>query len=109
VNILLPSAQRALGFADTDRQWVVTAYALAFGSLLLLGGKLGDHHSNDNSHRSVGDICGAYLYLGFIAGRLAGYRPAAQRGPTFPSCGKLPCTARGQRRLTGPRLHTGGR
>ena len=42
VNIALPSAQRALGFADTDRQWVVTAYALAFGSLLLLGGKLGD-------------------------------------------------------------------
>jgi len=42
VNIALPSAQRALGFADTDRQWVVTAYALAFGSFLLLGGKLGD-------------------------------------------------------------------
>jgi uncharacterized protein (DUF1778 family) len=35
VNIALPSAQRALGFADSDRQWVVTAYALAFGSLLL--------------------------------------------------------------------------
>lgn len=42
VNIALPSAQRDLGFADTDRQWVVTAYALSFGSLLLLGGKLGD-------------------------------------------------------------------
>jgi len=42
VNIALPSAQKALGFADTDRQWVVTSYALAFGSLLLLGGKLGD-------------------------------------------------------------------
>jgi len=42
VNIALPSAQRALGFPDNDRQWIVTAYALAFGSLLLLGGKLGD-------------------------------------------------------------------
>jgi len=42
VNIALPSAQRALGFADSDRQWVVTAYALAFGSLLLVGGRLGD-------------------------------------------------------------------
>ncbi len=42
VNIALPSAQRALGFSATDRQWVVTAYALAFGSLLLLGGRLGD-------------------------------------------------------------------
>ena len=42
VNIALPSAQQSLGFANTDRQWVVTSYALAFGSLLLLGGKLGD-------------------------------------------------------------------
>jgi len=42
VNIALPSAQRSLGFTTVDRQWVVTAYALAFGSLLLLGGRLGD-------------------------------------------------------------------
>ncbi len=42
VNIALPSAQRALGFSNSDRQWVVTAYALAFGSLLLVGGRLGD-------------------------------------------------------------------
>jgi len=42
VNIALPSAQDALGFSDDSRQWVVTAYALAFGSLLLLGGRLSD-------------------------------------------------------------------
>jgi EmrB/QacA subfamily drug resistance transporter len=42
VNIALPSAQKALGFDDTQRQWIVTAYALAFGSLLLLGGRLSD-------------------------------------------------------------------
>src|SRR5713226_6103877 len=42
VTIALPSAQHALGFSNGDRQWVVTAYALAFGSLLLLGGRLGD-------------------------------------------------------------------
>jgi len=42
VNIALPSAQADLGFTDNDRQWVVTAYALAFGSLLLLGGRLAD-------------------------------------------------------------------
>ena len=42
VNIALPSAQRSLHFATVDRQWVVTAYALAFGSLLLLGGRLAD-------------------------------------------------------------------
>jgi EmrB/QacA subfamily drug resistance transporter len=45
VNIALPSAQRALGFPNGDRQWVVTAYALAFGSLLLLGGRIGDRFS----------------------------------------------------------------
>ena len=42
VNIALPSAQQALHFSNTERQWVVTAYALAFGSLLLLGGRLTD-------------------------------------------------------------------
>jgi EmrB/QacA subfamily drug resistance transporter len=42
VNIALPTAQHALGFSDADRQWVVTGYALSFGSLLLLGGRLSD-------------------------------------------------------------------
>jgi EmrB/QacA subfamily drug resistance transporter len=42
VNIALPSAQHALGFSNDSRQWVVTAYALSFGGLLLLGGRLGD-------------------------------------------------------------------
>src|SRR6202165_895563 len=42
VTIAIPSAQNALHFSTESRQWIVTAYALAFGSLLLLGGKLGD-------------------------------------------------------------------
>jgi EmrB/QacA subfamily drug resistance transporter len=42
VNIALPSAQQALHFSDGSRQWVVTAYTLGFGSLLLLGGRLAD-------------------------------------------------------------------
>jgi EmrB/QacA subfamily drug resistance transporter len=42
VNIALPSAQQDLGFSDDQRQWVITAYALAFGSLLLLGGRIAD-------------------------------------------------------------------
>lgn len=42
VNIALPSAQSDLGFSDNDRQWIITAYSLAFGSLLLLGGRLSD-------------------------------------------------------------------
>jgi len=42
VNIALPTAQADLGFSTGDRQWVITAYSLAFGSLLLLGGRLSD-------------------------------------------------------------------
>ena len=42
VSIALPSAQRGLGASDADRQWVITAYTLAFGGLLLLGGRLAD-------------------------------------------------------------------
>jgi EmrB/QacA subfamily drug resistance transporter len=42
VNIALPTAQHALHFSNADRQWIVTAYSLAFGSLLLLGGRIGD-------------------------------------------------------------------
>ncbi|HVP01538.1 MAG TPA: MFS transporter [Solirubrobacteraceae bacterium] len=42
VNIALPSAQHGLHFSNDLRQWVITAYALSFGSLLLLGGRLSD-------------------------------------------------------------------
>jgi EmrB/QacA subfamily drug resistance transporter len=42
VNIALPAAQKSLDFSNGERQWVVTAYSLAFGSLLLLGGRLSD-------------------------------------------------------------------
>src|SRR5580700_1986984 len=64
VNIALPSAQRALGFTTADRQWVVTAYALAFGSLLLFGGRLGDLIG-----RKVTFLAGA---LGFAAASAVG-------------------------------------
>jgi len=42
VTIALPSAQHSLQISDANRQWVVTAYALAFGGLLLLGGRIAD-------------------------------------------------------------------
>jgi EmrB/QacA subfamily drug resistance transporter len=64
VNIALPSAQRALGFTTVDRQWVVTAYALAFGSLLLAGGRLGDLIG-----RKITFLAGA---LGFAAASAVG-------------------------------------
>lgn len=43
VNIALPQAQADLGITDANRQWVVTAYTLAFGGLLLLGGRIADY------------------------------------------------------------------
>ena len=43
VNIALPSAQADLGISNANRQWVVTAYTLAFGALLLLGGRIADY------------------------------------------------------------------
>jgi EmrB/QacA subfamily drug resistance transporter len=64
VTIALPSAQRALGFSTVDRQWVVTAYALAFGSLLLFGGRLGDLVG-----RKITFLAGA---LGFAAASAVG-------------------------------------
>ena len=42
VNVALPHIQRALGFSGTNLEWVVNGYALAFGGLLLLGGRAGD-------------------------------------------------------------------
>jgi EmrB/QacA subfamily drug resistance transporter len=68
VNIALPAAQADLGFGDADRQWVVTAYSLAFGSLLLVGGRLNDR---------VG------ARTGFVAG-LAGFAIASAVGGWAP-------------------------
>src|SRR5215475_13099806 len=73
VNIALPSAQEALGFSDESRQWIVTAYALSFGSLLLFGGRLGD-------------LLGRKRI--FVIG-LAGFAAASALGGLAPSFGVL--------------------
>ena len=73
VNIALPSAQRALHFVNSERQWIVTAYALAFGSLLLLGGR-------------ISDLLGRKWT--FIAG-LAGFATASAVGGAAQSFGML--------------------
>src|SRR5438034_4889781 len=67
VNVALPSIQRELHFAATDLEWVVNAYAIAFGGLLLLGGRTGDLFGRRRMF-----IIGALLFTpGSLAGGLA--------------------------------------
>jgi EmrB/QacA subfamily drug resistance transporter len=73
VNVAMPAAQLDLQFGDHDRQWIVTAYALAFGSLLLLGGRLADLFGHKRA---------------FIIG-LAGFALASVLGGVAPSFGLL--------------------
>jgi EmrB/QacA subfamily drug resistance transporter len=73
INIALPTAQRVLHISAADRQWVVTAYTLAFGGLLLLGGRIAD---------TVG------RRRAFLAG-LAGFAVASAAGGAAPDFGVL--------------------
>jgi EmrB/QacA subfamily drug resistance transporter len=67
VNVALPHIQRALSFSGTGLEWVVTAYSLAFGSLLLLGGRLGDIYGRRRVF-----IAGVMIFsLGSFAGGLS--------------------------------------
>jgi EmrB/QacA subfamily drug resistance transporter len=73
INIALPSAQHALHISDTERQWVITAYTLAFGGLLLLGGRLADAYGRKRV---------------FLTG-LAGFAVASAAGGAAPGFGAL--------------------
>ena len=73
VTIALPSAQRDLGISNADRQWTITAYTLAFGGLLLLGGRIADYQGRKRSF-----LIGL---LGFAAASALG--GAAQNGATL--------------------------
>lgn len=73
VNIALPSAQHDLGASDADRQWVITAYTLAFGSLLLLGGRIADYTGRKRT---------------FLIG-LIGFAAASALGGAAPNFGML--------------------
>ncbi|WP_353952788.1 DHA2 family efflux MFS transporter permease subunit [Knoellia sp. S7-12] len=68
VTIALPEIQTDLGFSDSNRQWVVTSYALAFGSLLLLGGRLGDLFGRRRMF-----VAGVILFT--LASLLGGFAP----------------------------------
>jgi len=69
VTIALPSAQHALHISNANRQWVVTAYALAFGGLLLLGGRIADFMGRKRAF-----VIGLVLLFGFqrVFSRLQG-------------------------------------
>src|SRR3982750_2245585 len=70
VNIALPTAQVDLNISDANRQWMITAYTLAFGGLLLLGGRIADF-----TGRKRAFIIGL---LGFaVASALGGLAPSA--------------------------------
>jgi EmrB/QacA subfamily drug resistance transporter len=73
VNIALPSAQRALAISDPQRQWVVTAYTLAFGGLVILGGRVADTIGRKRA---------------FLIG-LAGFAVASAAGGAAPTFGAL--------------------
>jgi EmrB/QacA subfamily drug resistance transporter len=73
VNIALPSAQHDLGISNADRQWVITAYTLAFGGLLLLGGRIADFWGRKRT---------------FVVG-LLGFAGASALGGMAPTAGML--------------------
>ena len=86
--IALPSAQHALGFSNTDRQWVMTAYTLAFGGFLLLGGRISDIFGPKRT-----------LMIGVVGFALASALGGPRRPPDVDRC---PRPAGPVRRAAGP-------
>ena len=70
VAVALPSAQRELGISDATRQWVLTAYTLAYGGLLLLGGRLADRlgHRRTLLIGAIGFVCASALSGAALSG-----------------------------------------
>ncbi len=90
VNVALPSAQRDLAFNDASRQWVITSYVLAFGSLLPFGGRLADVVGRKTMFMTG--------LAGFAAASAAGgaaptSRRCSPRGPCRARSPPLPCPA----------------
>lgn len=78
MNIALPSAQEDLDFSNDNRQWIITAYALAFGSLLLFGGRIADLFGRKNvfliglvGFAAASALGGAATNFGMLAGARA--------------------------------------
>ena len=84
VNIALPSAQRDLHFSTVDRQWIVTAYALAFGSLLLLGPGLTTHALVHGYTTAFWWGVGIFTFGAVVAAVLFRWGPLASQGQPVP-------------------------
>src|SRR5256884_4313473 len=93
VSIALPWAQRALGASDAERQWVITAYTLAFGGLLLVGGRIADTIGRRRAFliglggfALASGVCrSAQSFLVLLLARAAPGALAALLAPTAPS------------------------
>src|SRR5207302_11437998 len=93
VSIALPTAQAALHASDADRQWVVTAYTLAFGGLLLLGGRIADYLGRKRAFMiglagfALASVAGgaAPHFAALVAARAAQGAFAALLAPTAPA------------------------
>jgi MFS family permease len=92
VNLALPMMQRDLDLSQTSLQWVIIAYTLPFGGLLLLGGRLGDL-----AGRRRVFVCGLVVFavgsLGAGSGRRAGARSPWPRSPAARRRWPAPCSA----------------
>ena len=82
VTVALPSAQRDLGISDSARQWVLTAYTLSYGGLLLLGGRLADRlgHRRTLLIGAIGFVCSSALSGAAISGPMLFAGRALQGG-----------------------------
>ena len=85
VNIALPSAQEDLGISNADRQWMITAYTLSFGALLLLGGRIADYTGRKRTF-IIGLIgfAGASAWAALRPTRSCCSLPARYKGPSRP-------------------------
>jgi len=100
VNVMLPQMQRALGFSGTGLEWVVNAYALTFGGLMLLGGRAGDLLGRRKMF-----ITGLGVFTAAsLAGGLAAPRTLAEAPP---STGQLDLPGASPARSGSPPLSTG--
>ena len=93
VNVALPHIQRALGFSGSGLEWVVNAYALTFGGLLLLGGRAGDLLGRRKMFIaglllfSAASLAGGFANSpGLLCSRPARCRASAARSSPRPRC-----------------------